>query len=347
MRLLFLDLHQEELGFEQQQRLNLYHGLNELLPFETGRDYSKYFTFIITRDPYSRVVSAFIDQYVYQQNQGVMEMFERCPPSEGQPDNFVQFLEYIAEVPDELRDSHFQTQSFSSDFDGFVTSKNRTLPWLSSVINNTFWIRLCGDMQDYQKVMKRAYDHVFRNHPQMKIKARQIITDTKKRNQSFYSHDSYPEAAEMTLQEIDELVFSPKPQDFFRSKEAQELVASIYAEDFYNFGYSKDVLPNKKASTEIKTVPDDFDWRQYLFLNPDMPKKEVHNHRSAVRHYLEFGQYEEVKRPYKIVQPEGFDWQRYLRNYADLRHAGIDNHESALEHYVRYGAREGRTWLKI
>ena len=47
LRNLFLALHKDELDETQSSRLNGFHNLSEIFPYEAGRDYSDYFKFNI------------------------------------------------------------------------------------------------------------------------------------------------------------------------------------------------------------------------------------------------------------------------------------------------------------
>ena len=138
------------------------------------------------------------------------------------------------------------------------------------------------------------------------------------------------------------MVLAPCPQEFYVSKRARELVEYIYREDFYNFAYKEGIIPAKKG-IDIQTVlPQAFDWQMYLELHPDLPPFEIYNERTVVRHYLEFGQYEEIPRAFKLDAPLGFDWRTYLAKYPDLVVNGVDNEEKAIKHYLGFGIREGR-----
>ena len=120
------------------------------------------------------------------------------------------------------------------------------------------------------------------------------------------------------------------------------LIQKIYQLDFKIFGYSRNDLPEKQASKEMHLLPNDFDWKMYQSLNPDLPPELIYNERGCVRHYLEHGRFEGPHRIWKFAKPDGFEWQRYLSLHKDLPAAGIDSEKAALEHYLRYGIQEGR-----
>jgi len=339
MRTLYLDIHRDELSEDQLEQLNGYHNLNELLPYEEETDYRAYYKFYVSRNPYSRVVSAFLDQYAYAQNRGVKDMLEDSPPSGDAPNSFIEFLQYLKTVPDADRDSHFQTQSYF-----FASDKVRLRKFFQRASKNTLTIDYAGDLADFNAHMAKVYTKIFRKHKPMLETALANLSMVKKMNSSFYGDDTVDDAAELGLQELEELVFAPKPQEFFLSSLAQQLVEEIYAEDFSLFGYDVGSIPHKKASAELAEIPDDFDWQTYLLLGPDLVLKNIVNQRRVTRHFLAFGRFETGRRAYKIEAPEGFDWRKYLDLHADLQLAGVDNERDAIIHYLAYGRNEGRAF---
>ena len=342
LRNLYIDIHRDEFTPEQLSGLNRYHNLNLIQPFQEGKDYSNYFTYVITRNPYSRAVSAFLDQFVYARNSGVVKMLGSCPPPNGDPLNFVEFLEYLKKVPDELRDSHFQTQAYFG-FPGKPASKLHSgFRRLGYINPNRFKTSYSGDISDFNTHSEYVFKKVFREDSEKLGLALSKLADLKRQNWSLYGDEDCDDAALIPTTDLNELRFAPKPQDFYSNKRARELVYEIYKADFKLFGYSRDDIPHKKASPEIDSVPDDFDWQMYLRLNHDLPRDRINSERSVVRHYLEFGRFEKHLRAYKIEAPKGFDWRRYLSLHADLSAAGITTENAAIEHYISYGIREER-----
>ena len=342
MRILYLAIHDHELSDKQRATLDGYHNLNELTPYDPERDYSDFYAFIITRNPYARVVSAFVDQYAYAQNEGVNRMFALHPPRGGVPQTFVEFLEYLKNVPDAERDSHFQTQSFFSHTDTEVVFRKSLIGYLKRKKKKTLTLDLHADIAKFNPSMRKVYRKIFRNNKEMMFLAEEKIAGIQRHNSSFYDEVDYDDAALLSIAALDEIRFAPKPQDFFTSERARSLVQEIYAQDFRMFNYDVEDIPHKQASEEISAIPDDLDWQMYLRLNPDLPPDEIYNERTVIRHYLEFGRFEEVPRAYKIEAPQGFDWRRYLSLHDDLPAAGITTESAAIEHYISYGIREER-----
>lgn len=342
LRSLYLDVHRHELGQDQLARLDWYHNLNEVQAFDPKADYSNYFTYIITRNPYSRVVSAYLDQFVFARNAGVKNMMAACPPQNGEPNNFIEFLHYLKKVPDAHRDTHFQSQSYFAYADMVVTQASPRYRWLGQKPEHAFGVMYSGDIATFNKHSKKVFKTIFKKDKRKLKSALGMVDQVKRHNSSFYGDVDYDNAAIMSLSELDEIVFAPKPQDFYVDDQALALVSEIYSDDFDLFSYKRKQIPHKSASKEIGLVPRDFDWRMYLRLNPDLPKDEIYNERSVVRHYLEFGRFEHHPRAYKIEAPNGFDWQRYLSLHDDLPSAGITTELAAIEHYISFGIREER-----
>lgn len=99
-------------------------------------------------------------------------------------------------------------------------------------------------------------------------------------------------------------------------------------------------------------IPDDFDYRAYLLLNPDIAEGARQSNKSpdlfAEHHYLRHGIFE--KRPYAFDVPEDFDQNLYLAYNPDL-HAYLNENPSfdqdflLRKHYHLYGRNENRTIL--
>lgn len=341
LRQFYLALHQDEMSAEQRSALNWYHNINELQPLQADKDYSDYFTYLITRNPYSRIISAFLDQYVFSRSDAVADMI--ASHSNGDlPTNFLEFLQALQRVPDHERDSHFQTQSYFAHATMVVTPASPRYRWLKQKPPHAFGVQYMGDISGFAVHMKRVCKRVFKSDKAKLTFALSQIDSIKKSNSSFYGLANFDDAAVLSIEQLDELVFAPKPQDFLRSETVRNLIEEIYLNDFNLLSYPIGKWPSKNASPEVHEVPADLDWQMYIRLNPDLPRNEIYNERGVVRHYLEFGRFEEHPRAYKIEAPQGFDWQRYLTLNQDLVASGIDNEQAAIEHYISFGIREHR-----
>ena len=337
MRLLFVALHGSEFSEKQADSLDDYHNLNEVFSFDTRQDYSGYFKFYISRNPYSRIISAFLDQFVYARNQGVRQMLSRNPPGQ-EITTFVEFLHYLKTVPDSERDSHFQTQAFFPHDIKILTKRNYfKKPKYAAMLLN-----YVGDIAGFDTHLQNVYRRIFKRNKAMQNLATQEIANINKRNSSFYGQDSFDVASEIPISELAKMVYPPKPQDFLSTANAKQLIQDIYAKDFELFHYHPLQIPHKQASPELASIPEDFDWQTYLLLSPDLQLDGITTEPAVMRHYLEFGQSEDRRRHYKIEAPDGFDWQQYVSAHADLVAVGIDNERDAIIHYLSHGKNEGR-----
>ncbi|MCH2190182.1 MAG: sulfotransferase family protein [Gammaproteobacteria bacterium] len=346
LRRLYLSIHADEFSSQVKSQLDHYHNLNELFPYEINSNHSGYRSLLITRNPYDRIVSAFLDQYVYYRGEHMNVMLDKYCKGE-EPKNFLEFLLFLRNVPDRERDGHFQSQNFFAHANNVIMPKRFFGRFQNSNSSpDTFYLSQFADIKNFSSAMSMHFNYVFKNHTEMLSKAKTCLANLKKSNSSFYGHENYEDASELSVKELDNIVYAPKSQDFLVKKEVVTLVNDIYAQDFRMFGYKMGKVPVKTASKEIAKVPDDLDWKMYLRLNPDLHLRpdEFYNERTVIRHFLEFGQYEEHLRAYKLEDPEGFDWRKYLSLNKDLVRAGIDTHEAALEHYLGYGVREYRRY---
>jgi hypothetical protein len=344
LRSLYLSVHSGDMSDEQRSSLDWYHNLNEVQPFDAAADYSDYYVYCITRNPYSRVVSAFLDQYVYARNAGVRAMMQDCPPSGLDPDNFIEFLEYLVTVPDEQRDIHFQTQSFFPYADSVITQPSSIrYKFTGKKPSNAFGVNYVGDIAKLDSHIRKVFKRIFKGDKAKHQFALNELDKIERKNVSFYGAQDFVSAGTLSVETLNKQVFAPKPQDFFSTPRAIELVKELYREDFRLFGYTQGDIPKKLATKEIALIPDDFDWKMYLRLNPDLPHAGIDNERAVVRHYLQFGRFEITPRAYKIEAPEGFDWQRYLTLNPDLKEQGISEQDAAIEHYISYGIRQERS----
>jgi len=341
IRRIYLELHRHEMSEIELSSLNKYHNLNEVHPYDSNKDYSNYTTFMLTRNPYGRIVSAFLDQYAFSRSPAIKRMVAKYS-TDSEPNNFLEFLQLLKDIPDSERDGHFQSQAFFAHANRVITHRNTRFKWFKKKSAKTFELHYSEDVSKLNSHLREVYKAIFKAKPDMLDKALSTIEQTRKRNSIAYSKADYPNAALLSTQELDALVFSPKPQDFLTDPRVIELIQTIYQKDFELFGYSTDEIPKKQVSKDRELLPDDFDWKVYQRLNPDFPAEKFYNERSLVRHFLEFGQFELSARAYKVEAPIGFEWEKYLKLHPDLGAAGINSEAAALEHYLIYGLREKR-----
>jgi len=141
IRRIYLELHKHEMSETELSSLDKYHNLNEVFPYDQAKDYSNYTTFILTRNPYSRIVSAFLDQYIFSRKGGVESMLANYG-GDKEPNNFLEFLQFLKKVPDSERDGHFQSQSHFPYTKHIVTKNNLRYRWLKSKPIGSFGLKI-------------------------------------------------------------------------------------------------------------------------------------------------------------------------------------------------------------
>lgn len=89
-------------------------------------------------------------------------------------------------------------------------------------------------------------------------------------------------------------------------------------------------------------APADFNWKEYLYLNPDVAKASHCSKSLAIDHWERHGHHE--NRNYKMSPSldSFFNHYAYLLHNPDLVHAGITSEEKVLWHYILHGRSEKR-----
>lgn len=86
----------------------------------------------------------------------------------------------------------------------------------------------------------------------------------------------------------------------------------------------------------------EFNWVDYLFLNPALVDAGVDNQVAAVAHYLKYGRSE--GRLTRCEVPADFHYKQYIDLNPGLKRAGISAINSARAHWTAYGCKEGRPY---
>ena len=101
-----------------------------------------------------------------------------------------------------------------------------------------------------------------------------------------------------------------------------------------NYGLFCDAIDK---DIEFSSIPNDFDWKTYLFLNPGLLKKGITDQISSTKHYLKYGQYE--NRLYRYAVPPDFDWAEYTSS-KEMKRAGYGSPNTAKAHCTIHNTRE-------
>ena len=110
--------------------------------------------------------------------------------------------------------------------------------------------------------------------------------------------------------------------------------------------YSKLLKSSNNTNTNTNTNnviynESEFDWKQYINTNVDLPKNGIRTKYQAWNHWLTHGQVE--GRKYCRINTEEYDnfnWKEYIANYGDL--SELNNKEDAWYHWIHHGKEEGR-----
>ncbi|MEM0354268.1 MAG: DUF5672 family protein [Thermoplasmata archaeon] len=89
------------------------------------------------------------------------------------------------------------------------------------------------------------------------------------------------------------------------------------------------------------SFPKNFDWELYLASNKDLLDAGLKTKDDAIRHWINYGQYEDRK---MVALPSDFDWEYYLIYHRDLIDEGLKTRLDALIHWIYYGRYEKRKY---
>jgi glycosyltransferase involved in cell wall biosynthesis len=104
-----------------------------------------------------------------------------------------------------------------------------------------------------------------------------------------------------------------------------------------------------------RTLPEDFNWQEYISINGDLPRPPAWGRLQAEMHYLDAGIAE--KRFYKLSEllrsrrvdlsqlPRGFNWRAYLALNPHLVTTHINSRQLAEIHYLEYGCLQELDYL--
>ena len=93
----------------------------------------------------------------------------------------------------------------------------------------------------------------------------------------------------------------------------------------------------------IGLTKEQFDWKSYIELYPDLLMADINNKEGAWSHYQMYGKNEgRVDKSELLKRKVQFDWKYYIDTYPDLKINGINTSEQAWIHYLCYGHKENR-----
>ena len=190
-------------------------------PYDTAKKLlhsNEYFRFAIVRNPWDRLISAYLDKFVSCQeliprfvNEFVRSYYRSCgiKPDINKSITFRQFIEHIKNTDDDLLDVHFKPQ--------YLFLANTKFDFIGRFENMS---------EDYQKIKERlnlTVELPWSNKVARGASSREMI-----KSQGFFA-DSYPE-------EIRAMKSYPSAQDLF-TDDLLEDVRLRYEKDITTFGY--------------------------------------------------------------------------------------------------------------
>jgi Sulfotransferase family len=224
LRKMFLEIHGEELNVE----LSHYnHSQTEFIVPE-NLDLTKVRKLLVVRNPYSRIVSAFIDKYINDDKSCVS--IKQVFLEKGiilHRDDFISFVRKIRLLRDEgvldMTDMHIRRQSFDLQFDEM-----------------TFVVRL----EKLREGVVDFYSMFFKEHPDGAVLIERVC--------NFFNNNPYENFtnySKMDYKNMSSFLFEkngPWPH-FTRmyDRECEEIVRDVYEEDFELFSYPKSLRSGK------------------------------------------------------------------------------------------------------
>ncbi|MFC1524244.1 sulfotransferase family 2 domain-containing protein [Thermodesulfobacteriota bacterium] len=236
-RQLYLELHCDELAGKTKQRDHNLHNVDRLWPKKLWRSYKDYYKYSIVRNPYSRIVSAFLDKcFEYKYQESVRYRHKKFIKSIHRPIfhflnkeinfqsgySFVDTLKYLEATNNKQRDYHFREQ-FS----------------VNNPIDNYYRI------EDTSEKLIDIYHEIFQRYPIMEEKAVHLIKKLSpiKMNLSvnpcgdrkFEGCLAYKNFSELEEIKRDNYSFD---YSLFYDEQIKELIKKIYLQEIEYFGYS-------------------------------------------------------------------------------------------------------------
>jgi hypothetical protein len=229
---------------------------------------------VVARNPYDRLVSAFVNKAVV-------------------------FPQYYT-VQDDVRTAvRLAAQRFGCSpddvtFETFVTFLHQNRRYVEK---ETMWVHLCRQVyykpskfdricrvENLKEDLAGAYSEIFRDSPEMKNKALSYIAELPMMNSTSKRPmvGTFHNVPIGTLRTMDVL---PTNSNFL-SPRVMNMIYEIYSQDFETFGYSRE-LP--RPVENAYRLPADFDWREYLRLNPYIAAFGYNNKEIATYYYLHYG----------------------------------------------------------
>lgn len=220
---MFLELHKDELGRDPTLG---YHKLNLDFPVPGGMDVSRLWKLLVVRNPYSRLVSAFINKYIGDTDSYVStrQAFLRHGITLERHD-FISYLRQIRSLRDNgllnKIDIHTRQQTF--DFDA-------SDPMI-------FVVRL----EKLKSGLVDFYSLVSKDRPELLDKVKAFLSSMTPENPTKYSKSDMRKASCVLFHKDSLWPHFTRMYD----EEAKEIIKDVYGQDFEAFGYPTSLKSGK------------------------------------------------------------------------------------------------------
>lgn len=231
LRSLFVDLHSKELSEDIQKKLSI-HNAKDCFIVPKDKDVKPLKKVIVVRNPYTRVISAYMNKFVGSNGLIKKTLAEKKIENPFQGDTFYSFLKLL---------KHLHEKKLLNKSDGHIYEQVYGMPPIDSSLHIV-------KLENFEQELLNFYD---------KFSSKELLNKTKKQfekekmhvNKTTKKNDAFPAAffckeAVINHDFSDGKIVYP-PYEAFFTKEAQDIVYEIYKNDFRTFGYSKD-LPFSK-----------------------------------------------------------------------------------------------------
>ena len=320
-RKIFLDLHRDELTADQAAALQAlrqahqddWHDINTLFPFRSDVDYSDYFKFTLVRHPAMRAVSAYLNRVVLKQTDQpkiAAKLRSHYGADVSVSYSFVQFLEYLCcSDSDELNNMHFASQAclpqplkehlvcspFYRRFHKVGYSVKR---FFGQQVPQLMELDGICKVETLAPDLLNVYQEIFANDAQKLAIIEEKLGAVPLHNATYTSGVVEQGAHLLAATTLRDRGRMPSYQSFL-NEETLVLIEQLFSEDLLLFNY--ELVPGletrnfeqQKHERVQSCVPEGFDWRHYVAVNPDLPQNGVDNKADALNHWIHHGRFEE------------------------------------------------------
>lgn len=219
LRNFFVETHKKELPEEGQTGLTI-HNANVHFRPPDSLDKSKVKKFVLVRNPYTRVVSMYLNKYIGSNSHIKKSMKEKGVSNPIKGESFFSFLKFLEDLKKNNMlnkiDGHMYEQVYNLPSDETIqVVKLENMEEELSDFFNTFSTKEL--LNKSQKMFKKDDMHINK-------------TKTKEKVMANVTHHEFNE----------EKAIAPTYEAFYNN-EARDLVYQLYKEDFKRFGYKKDL----------------------------------------------------------------------------------------------------------